>query len=62
MTYVIPQALADAVSSLENLGAQIESANIVASLPTTGILPAAADEVSAAITSLFNAHGGGYQQ
>lgn len=62
MTYVIPQALADAVSSLENLGTQIESANIAGLPNTTGILPAAADEVSAAITSLFNAHGGGYQQ
>jgi PE family len=32
-----------------------------AAAPTTGVLPAAADEVSAAITSLFAGHAQSYQ-
>jgi hypothetical protein len=62
MVIVDPSALADAAASLGSLGTSLEEANVVAELPTTGILPPAADEVSAAITSLFNTHGALHQQ
>jgi hypothetical protein len=51
---VIPGELASAAADVGNIGTMIEEANAAAALPTSSILPAAADEVSAAITSLFN--------
>ncbi len=35
---------------------------MAAAAATTGVLPAAADEVSAAIAALFSQHAAGYQQ
>src|ERR1700747_3247755 len=53
---VIPGELASAAKDIGNLGTMLEEANPFAGLPTSSILPAAADEVSAAIASLFNNH------
>ena len=61
MVIVDPSGLADAAASLGSLGTSLEDANLMAGLPTTGILPLAADEVSAMITTLFNSHGQWYQ-
>jgi PE family len=57
-----PQLLADAASDLAGLGSTIKTANATAAAPTTGLLPAAADEVSTEIASLFSAHGQGFQR
>jgi PE family len=57
-----PQLIADAASNLANLGSTIGSANFAAVAATSGVMPAAADEVSAEIASLFSAHAAGYQQ
>jgi PE family len=57
-----PQLIADAAANLTSLGSTIGSANSAAMAATAGVLPAAADEVSAEIASLFSAHAAGYQQ
>ena len=57
-----PQELADAASDLAGVGSTLSTANAAASAPTTGLLPAAADEVSTQIATLFSAHGQGFQR
>jgi hypothetical protein len=46
---------------LAKLGSTINAATAAASAPTTGVLAAGADEVSAAVTALFDAHAKDYQ-
>jgi hypothetical protein len=55
MSFVIiePETLTAAASDLANLGSTISEAHAAAAIPTTEILPAGADEVSAQITALF---------
>jgi PE family len=43
------------------LGRKLRSAHAAATVPTSNVLAAAGDEVSAAIASLFGAHGQAYQ-
>jgi hypothetical protein len=50
---VVPQGLTSAAEDVGMIGAALEEANALAVLRTSGILPAGADEVSAAITPLF---------
>jgi PE-PPE domain/PE family len=50
---VVPQGLASAAEGVGKIGAALEEANAIAALRASGILPAGADEVSAAITPLF---------
>jgi hypothetical protein len=57
-----PQLLSDAASDLAGLGSTIKTANAAAAPGTTGLLPAAADEVSTEIASLFSVHGQGFQR
>src|ERR1700739_1746679 len=59
---VIPEELASAAEHVGNIGTRLEEANAVAGLPTSGILPAGADEVSAAIAPLFNNQSAIYQE
>jgi len=59
---VIPDELAAAADDVGDIGAMLDDANAVAALRTSGILPAAADEVSAVITPLFNNQSTMYQQ
>jgi PE family len=63
MSFVIaaPEFVTAAASDVANIGSTISAANAAAASPTTAVIPAAADEVSAAITSLFNAHAQGFQ-
>ncbi len=63
MAYVVaaPHAVAAAATDLANVGSTIDAANAVASVPTTGELAAAADQVSAAIGSFFSGHAESYQ-
>src|SRR6516164_11553290 len=63
MSFVIaaPEFVTAAASDLASLGSTISSANAAAATPTTGVLAAAEDEVSAAIAALFSAQGQGFQ-
>ncbi len=55
------ELLASAATDLANIGTTISGANGVASPATTGVMPAAADEVSEAIAALFARHGQAFQ-
>lgn len=57
-----PEALKAAASNIAGIGSEISSANAAASLPTTGVVAAAADQVSAQVAALFSTHAQGYQQ
>lgn len=58
-----PEELAAAAGKLQTVGAQQAAQNAAAAAPTTaGVIPAAADEVSALQASLFAAYGTLYQQ
>ncbi len=57
----IPEALAAVATDLAGIGATIGPANAAAAVPTTTVLAAAADEVSAAMAALFSGHAQAYQ-
>ncbi|POY23438.1 PE family protein, partial [Mycobacterium kansasii] len=63
MSFVIamPEMVASAATDLASIGSTISSANAAAAVPTTGLLAAGADEVSATIASLFSQHAAEYQ-
>ena len=63
MSYVIaaPEYLAAAASDLSNIGSALTDANSAALGPTSSVFAAGADEVSTAISVLFNAHAQAYQ-
>jgi len=63
MSFVIaaPEFVTAAASDLANIGSSLSEANGAAAAPTTGVLAAAEDEVSAAIATVFSAHGQGFQ-
>jgi hypothetical protein len=63
MSYVTthPEALAAAAGTLHGIGAAMSSQNAAAAAPTTGVVPAAADEVSALTAAQFAAHAQMYQ-
>ena len=52
MSYVIaaPEAMTSAATALASIGSTLNAANGAAAAPTTGIVVAAEDEVSAATT------------
>jgi len=57
-----PEALAAAASSLQGIGSALSAQNAAAAAaPTTGMVPAAADEVSALTAAQFAAHAQMYQ-
>jgi hypothetical protein len=57
----IPEYMAAAATDLANIGSTIRAANAAAAGPTSGLLAAGADEVSAAVTSLFAQHAQAFQ-
>ena len=57
-----PEMLASAAGDLQNVGAAVAAGNAAAAAPTTGVIPAAADEVSALTAAQFAAHAALYQQ
>ena len=63
MSYVTaqPEALAVAAGSLQGIGSTLSAQNAAAAAPTTGVVPAAADEVSALTAAQFTAHAQMYQ-
>jgi PE family len=56
-----PEGLASASAGLSGVGEAIREATSAAAPSTTSIVPAAADEVSAAITRLFGRYGQEFQ-
>lgn len=58
---VAPDMVATTAGNLESIGSGLNAAHAAAAAPTTEVLPPAADEVSAAITAVFGAHGRHFQ-
>ena len=56
-----PEALAAAAANLSGIGSTLSAQNAAAATPTTGVVPAAADEVSALTAAQFAAHASMYQ-
>ena len=63
MSYVTtaPVLIAEAAGQLRGIGLTVSAANATAAFPTTGVMPAAADEVSAMAAARFAAYGQEYQ-
>ncbi|OBI92618.1 PE family protein [Mycobacterium asiaticum] len=63
MSYVTtqPEALTAAAASLQGIGTALDAQNAASAAPTTGVVPAAADEVSALTAAQFAAHAQLYQ-
>ncbi|OSC39900.1 PE family protein, partial [Mycobacterium decipiens] len=63
MSYLIaaPEMLTAAATDLANIGSSISAANAAAAPPTTALVAAGADEISARIAALFGAHAQAYQ-
>ena len=63
MSYVValPEMMSAAATDVASVGSVVATANQGVAAATTRVLPAAEDEVSAAIAALFSAHGRGYQ-
>jgi PE family/PPE-SVP subfamily C-terminal region len=57
-----PEALTAAASALQTLGTSMAAQNAAVAAPTTGVVPAAADPVSALQAAQFTAYGTWYQQ
>jgi PE family/PPE-SVP subfamily C-terminal region len=56
-----PEALVYAAGKLQILGSALAAESAAAAAPTTGLAPAAADEVSALQAAIFSAYGSLYQ-
>ncbi|OBA73208.1 PE family protein [Mycobacterium sp. 1554424.7] len=57
----VPETLASTAADVQNIGSAINEAGSSAAAPTTALLAAAEDEVSAAIANLFGGYGREYQ-
>ena len=56
-----PELLAEAAGNLQGIGSAMTAGSAAAAGPTTGVVPAAADEVSALTSAQFAAHAQMYQ-
>lgn len=56
-----PEMLSMAAQELQTIGSMVSSENAAAAAPTTGISPAAADEVSLLTAAQFAVHAHAYQ-
>ncbi len=63
MTFVTtqPEMLATAAGRLAGIGSELAAQNAAAMSPTTSVVPAAADEVSALTAAQFASHAAMYQ-
>lgn len=63
MSYVFasPEWVAAAASDLASIGSTINAASSAAAMPTSAVMAAGADDVSAVIAALFGAHAQAYQ-
>jgi hypothetical protein len=64
MSFVMaqPEMLVCSAGDLQSIGSAVAAENTAAAAPTTGVVPAAADEVSALTAMQFAAHAQMYQQ
>lgn len=56
-----PEGLSAAAGNLAAIGSSLAAQNAAAATPTTGVMPPAADEVSALIATQFATHAQMYQ-
>jgi carbohydrate-binding DOMON domain-containing protein len=56
-----PEMLAAAAGNLRAIGSAMDASNSAAAAPTTGVIPAAADEVSTLTATQFAMHAAMYQ-
>ena len=56
-----PEALTAAAGTLQGIGSAMSTQNAAAAAPTTGVVPAAADAVSALTAAQFATHAQMYQ-
>jgi hypothetical protein len=56
-----PEMLLAAAGNLQRVGSAVAAGNAAAAAPTTGVVPPAADEVSALTAAQFAAHAAMYQ-
>ena len=56
-----PEALAAAAGNLQTIGSTLSAQNAAGAAPTAGVVPGAADEVSALTAAQFAAHAQMYQ-
>ncbi len=56
-----PESMTAAAADLANIGSVVNAAHMTAAAPTVAVIPAAADEVSSGIASVFSQHAQGYQ-
>jgi PE family len=56
-----PEALTAAAGTLQGIGSSASAQNAAAAAPTTGVVPAATDEVSALTAAQFAGHAQLYQ-
>ncbi|MHA7653431.1 PE family protein [Mycobacterium sp. ML4] len=63
MSYVFatPEWVAAAASDLASIGSTINAASAAAAMPTSAVMAAGADDISALIAALFGAHAQAYQ-
>jgi tRNA G26 N,N-dimethylase Trm1 len=63
MTFVTtqPEMLTSAAGQLQGVGTAVAAQNAAIAAPTTGVVPAAADEVSALTAAQFASHAQTYQ-
>nr|WP_156908219.1 PE family protein [Mycobacterium kansasii] len=59
--FAVPEFLTTAAQDAAAIGTSLSTANAAAASSTTGVLAAGADEVSQAITALFNGYAAQYQ-
>lgn len=57
-----PEVLAAAASNLQSIGTALNAANAAAAAPTTGVVPAAVDEVSMLTAAQFATHAARFQE
>lgn len=58
---IVPEFVSAAAADVARVGSAVGEATAAASSPTTGVLAAAADEVSEAIATMFSSHGQAFQ-
>ena len=58
---IVPEMLSAAAGNLQTIGSAVSARNAAALAPTTGLIPAAADEVSALTAMQFATHAQMYQ-
>jgi hypothetical protein len=58
---IVPEIMSAAAENLQSVGSAVSAENAAALAPTTGLIPAAADHVSALTAMQFAAHAEMYQ-